>query len=140
MFSSYLYRMLSFFGSVSDLCAMGYLFSRKKLNAFHFYFFSRYGSMASYADHLFPPTDANYSPSMALEFSSFTYWRDILPTITDNNDSSDQTDGGGVSATTTTTAAIEINVDETDNANQANISAEAPASDHGGQVTNQQPI
>jgi len=94
--------------------------------------------MASYADHLFPPTDANYSPSMALEFSSFTYWRDILPTITDNNDS-DQTDGG-VSATTTTTAAIEINVDETDNANHANISAEAPASDHGGQVTNQQPI
>ena len=93
--------------------------------------------MASYADHLFPPTDANYSPSMALEFSSFTYWRDILPTITDNNDS-DQTDGG-VSATTTT-AAIEINVDETDNANQANISAEAPASDHGGQVTNNKPV
>merc|ERR1712141_1940 len=92
-------------------------------------FQTSYGSMASYADHLFPPTDANYSPSMALEFSSFTYWRDILPTITDNNDS-DQTDG--VSATITT-AAIEINVDETDNANQANISAEAPASDHGGQ-------
>ena len=93
--------------------------------------------MASYADHLFPSTDATYSPSLALEYSNFTYWRDILPTITDNNDS-DQTDGG-VSATTTT-AAIEINVDETDNANQANISAEAPASDHGGQGTNQQPI
>ena len=51
--------------------------------------------MASYADHLFPSTDATYSPSLALEYSNFTYWRDILPTITDNNDNSgsDQTDG-----------------------------------------------
>ena len=97
--------------------------------------------MASYADHLFPSTDATYSPSLALEYSNFTYWRDILPTITDNNDNSgsDQTDGKIITVSTgNTTAAIEINVDETDNANQANISAEAPASDHGGQVTNQQ--
>merc|ERR1711953_559800 len=108
-------------------------------------FQTSYGSMASYADHLFPSTDATYSPSLALEYSNFTYWRDILPTIPDNNDNSgsDQTDGKIITVSTgNTTAAIEINVDETDNAaNQAIISvsgaAEVPAaSDHAGQVTN----
>jgi phosphatidate phosphatase LPIN len=105
-------------------------------------FQTSYGSMASYADHLFPSTnDANYSPSLALEFSNFTFWRDILPTITDKNVSGDKTDGA-VSAGTTT-AAIEINVDETDNnANQAiSVSGEVPAaSDHGGQVTSKPTI
>ena len=58
---------------------------------------------------------------------------DISPTITDNN-TSDQTDG-----VIATTAAVDINVDETDNPNQANVS-EVPASDHGGQVTNNKPV
>ena len=37
--------------------------------------------MTDIVDHIFPPTDANSSPSMALDYSSFTYWRDPVPTI-----------------------------------------------------------
>ena len=53
----------------------------------------------------------------------------ILPTIITDKHASDQTDG----VCTTTTAGVEMNEDETDSANQANVS-EAPASALGGQV------
>merc|ERR1712029_1037065 len=46
-------------------------------------FQTSYGSMTDIADHIFPPTDANSSPSMNLEYSSFTYWRDPLPAVVD---------------------------------------------------------
>ena len=42
--------------------------------------------MTDIVDHIFPPTDANSSPSMALDYSSFTYWRDPVPTITTDLD------------------------------------------------------
>ena len=45
--------------------------------------------MSDIADHIFPPTDANSSPSMNLEYSSFTYWRDPLPAVVDMKQKSD---------------------------------------------------
>lgn len=42
--------------------------------------------MSTIVDHVFPPTDAHSSPSMALDYSSFTYWREPLPRITDASD------------------------------------------------------
>ena len=46
--------------------------------------------MTDIADHIFPPTDANSSPSMNLEYSSFTYWRDPLPAVVDMKQKSDE--------------------------------------------------
>ena len=42
--------------------------------------------MTTIVDLYFPPTDANSSPSMALDYSSFTYWRDPLAKIIDAAD------------------------------------------------------
>ena len=39
--------------------------------------------MSAIVDHVFPPTDAHSSPSMALDYSSFTFWREPLPRIID---------------------------------------------------------
>ncbi len=38
--------------------------------------------MSNIVDHVFPPTDAHSSPSMALGYSNFTFWREPLPRIT----------------------------------------------------------
>jgi phosphatidate phosphatase LPIN len=45
-------------------------------------FQTSYGSMSNIVDHVFPPTDAHSSPSMALGYSNFTFWREPLPRIT----------------------------------------------------------
>merc|ERR1712228_393866 len=42
-------------------------------------FQTSYGSMSSIVDHVFPPT--SQSPQMALDYSSFTFWREPLPNI-----------------------------------------------------------
>jgi len=47
-------------------------------------FQTSYGSMSTIVDHVFPPTDAHSSPSVAMNYSSFTFWREPLPTISDN--------------------------------------------------------
>ncbi len=39
--------------------------------------------MSTIVDLVFPPTDAKCSPSMALDYSSFTFWREPLPIISD---------------------------------------------------------
>lgn len=41
--------------------------------------------MSTIVDHVFPPTDAHSSPTTALDFSSFTYWREPLPRIADDH-------------------------------------------------------
>ena len=53
-----------------------------------FFFFKhfRYGSMSSIVDHVFPPT--SQSPQMALDYSSFTFWREPLPNIIAEEESS----------------------------------------------------
>ena len=38
--------------------------------------------MSSIVDHVFPPT--SQSPQMALDYSSFTFWREPLPRIVDD--------------------------------------------------------
>jgi len=54
--------------------------------------------MTDIVDHIFPPTDANSSPSMALDYSSFTYWRDPVPTITTDLDTrNDENQSSGMS-------------------------------------------
>lgn len=42
--------------------------------------------MSTIVDHVFPPTDAHSSPSMALDYSSFTFWREPMPRIVDASD------------------------------------------------------
>merc|ERR1712083_818344 len=50
-------------------------------------FQTSYGSMSSIVDHVFPPT--SQSPQMALDYSSFTFWREPLPNIIAEEESSD---------------------------------------------------
>ena len=38
--------------------------------------------MTAIVDHVFPPIDG-HEPQMALDYSSFTFWRDPLPQIID---------------------------------------------------------
>merc|ERR550532_3280198 len=45
-------------------------------------FQTSYGSMTAIVDHVFPPIDG-HEPQMALDYSSFTFWRDPLPQIID---------------------------------------------------------
>ena len=40
--------------------------------------------MSTIVDHVFPPTDVHSSPSMAMNYSSFTFWREPLPKISDD--------------------------------------------------------
>jgi len=49
-------------------------------------FRTSYGSMTSIVDHVFPPT--SQSPQMALDYSSFTFWREPLPNIIAEEESS----------------------------------------------------
>merc|ERR1712203_1143310 len=49
-------------------------------------FRTSYGSMSSIVDHVFPPT--SQSPQMALDYSSFTFWREPLPNIIAEEESS----------------------------------------------------
>jgi len=42
--------------------------------------------MSSIVDHVFPPT--SQSPQMALDYSSFTFWREPLPNIIAEEESS----------------------------------------------------
>merc|ERR1711988_1178437 len=49
-------------------------------------FQTSYGSMSSIVDHVFPPT--SQSPQMALDYSSFTFWREPLPNIIAEEESS----------------------------------------------------
>jgi hypothetical protein len=62
----------------------------KRISNFNIFFFffkiSRYGSMSSIVDHVFPPT--SQSPQMALDYSSFTFWREPLPNIIAEEESS----------------------------------------------------
>lgn len=46
--------------------------------------------MVSIVDHVFPPTDTRSNPSTALDFSSFTYWRESLPRISDVNEAANE--------------------------------------------------
>ena len=56
-------------------------------NVFFFFFKNfRYGSMTNIVDHVFPPT--SQSPQMALDYSSFTFWREPLPNIIAEEESS----------------------------------------------------
>jgi len=52
-------------------------------------FQTSYGSMSSIVDHVFPPT--SQSPQMALDYSSFTFWREPLPNIIAEEESSGNT-------------------------------------------------
>jgi len=45
--------------------------------------------MSSIVDHVFPPT--SQSPQMALDYSSFTFWREPLPNIIAEEESSGNT-------------------------------------------------
>ena len=40
--------------------------------------------MTAIVDHVFPPIDG-HEPQMALDYSSFTFWRDPLPQIIDES-------------------------------------------------------
>jgi hypothetical protein len=48
--------------------------------------------MSDIVDHVFPPSDAqSSSPSVALDFSSFTYWRESLPNVRDITEDENET-------------------------------------------------
>merc|ERR1712076_262984 len=70
-------------------------------------FQTSYGSMTAIVDHVFPPIDG-HEPQMALDYSSFTFWRDPLPQIIDETkEQAEKSDNSTSSSSSSPTTVVE---------------------------------
>jgi len=87
--------------------------------------------MSSIVDHVFPPT--SQSPQMALDYSSFTFWREPLPNIIAEEESSGN---AVVSAVAGTLPETEIISDAIEKNLLSNPDCNTNANKNGGELNN----